>query len=182
MSIKEPPTLGITEVRGESPTVTARIELGENDDRRTSPERRIGSTDRRKSARRRTLKKARTYWPNGDSVECSVRNLSAMGALLEGRSPIPNTFDLVIDGDQHRISCSVIWRDGNRAGVRFAEPEGRLGLAEGAVSRALEYRQYAEVCRDLARSPKAKSQKLLLKMAVTWEALAQQTVESADKP
>jgi len=182
MSIKAKRALGITEVLDETPTITACIELSENDDRRNSPERRIAFTDRRESPRRKTLKNARTYWPNGDSVECSVRNLSATGAQLAGRGPIPNTFDLVVDCYQHRISCFVIWRDGNRVGVRFAEPEVRIGVAEGAVCRALEYSHYAEVCRNLARSSHAWRQKLLLKMAVTWEVLARQSAEKTDAP
>lgn len=76
--------------------------------------------DRRRSARRRILKGGRTFWPNGDSSECSVRNLSDEGAQLQFCGPCPSTFDLIIDGDNSRRSCAVIWRKGNRVGVQFS--------------------------------------------------------------
>ena len=91
---------------------------GAIDDRRKS-------ADRRRLPRRKTWKNGRTLWPNGDSCECIVRNLSETGAQLELRGPIPNRFDLLVDGDQWRLSCSVVWRKENRLltmARRSAEP------------------------------------------------------------
>jgi hypothetical protein len=86
------------EVHAELPVITGRIELVEIDDRRQTPalERRIAVAERRGSPRRKILKIARTYWQNGDSVECGIRNLSESGAQLEVRGPIPNSFDLAL--------------------------------------------------------------------------------------
>src|SRR5579864_4632966 len=89
-----------------------RMQLGEIDDRRTTPDRRLAS-------RRKILKFGKTFWPNGDSSECLVYNLSETGAQLEVRSPVPNVFDLLVEGDPWRRSCSVVWRKANRAGVKF---------------------------------------------------------------
>jgi hypothetical protein len=159
------------EVHAELPVITGRIELVEIDDRRQTPalERRIAVAERRGSPRRKILKIARTYWQNGDSVECGIRNLSESGAQLEVRGPIPNSFDLVIDCDQFRRTCCVIWRNAGRIGVRFVEQNTPAQVSGGSVSRITEFRQYAEVCRTLARSSELWSREMLLKMAAAWE-------------
>src|ERR1700676_4784199 len=91
------------------------IRLGEIDARRLT-------RNRRGSSRRKILKSGRTFWPNGDSCECTVYNLSDTGARLDTHSPVPNVFDLVVDGDPWRRSCVVIWRKENRIGVKFDAP------------------------------------------------------------
>src|SRR5271163_2925716 len=90
------------------------VQLGEIDDRRRQP-------DRRGSLRRKILKRGLTYWPNGDSSECTVYNLSETGAQLELRGLAPNLFDLVVEGDRWRRRCSVVWRKANRVGVQFQD-------------------------------------------------------------
>ena len=160
--------------------ITGRIEIGEIDDRRTSPERRTAVTDRRGSPRRKVLKNGRTCWLNGDSIECSVRNLSETGAQLEVRGPVPNTFGLVIDCDRYRRTCQVIWRDGGRLGVKFVELSGASKVTEGPVSRMSDFRRYAEACRTLARSSDVLSRAILLEMAVAWEAQARRPRRKAD--
>jgi hypothetical protein len=90
----------------------AGIQLAEIDDRRQN-------SDRRGLPRRKIIKGGRTFWPNGDSSECIVYNLSASGAHLEIRGPAPNVFDLEIDGDRSRRSCVVVWRKAKRIGVKF---------------------------------------------------------------
>lgn len=149
---------------------TGRIEPSQLDDRRTSPERRIAENDRRALPRRKMLKVGRTYWANGYSIECKVRNLSETGALLEVCGMIPNTFDLVIGADQFRRSCSVVWRNSERVGVRFIEARKPTLPSEGLVSKSTEFRQYAEFCRSLAGGADALSREMLLKMALAWEA------------
>lgn len=160
--------------------ITGRIEIGEIDDRRTSPERRGALTDRRGSPRRKILKNGRTYWLNGDSIECSVRNLSETGAQLEVCGPIPSTFGLVIDCDHYRRTCHVVWRDGGRVGVRFVEPNGAAKVTKGSVRRISDFRRYAEACRTLARSSDVLSREILLEMAVAWEAQARRPRRRAD--
>jgi PilZ domain len=90
---------------------------------RMNPEHRITGSDRRGSSRSRLLKTGRTYWQNGDSGECCVRNLSETGAQIVVHGPIPNVFDLVIGSGEFRRSCCVVWRNNNRVGVRFVESD-----------------------------------------------------------
>jgi len=160
------------DARTKSLADTGRIEPSELDDRRTFAERRIAVNERRGSPRRKILKVGRTYWPNGDSIECSVRNLSESGAQLEVNGTIPKTFDLVIGVEQFRRSCSVVWRNSERVGVRFIDSRKPARSPERLVNKITEFRQYAEFCRTLARGADAMSREMLLKMAIAWEAHA----------
>ena len=107
----------------ETPTDT----LPTIDDRRVAPrgsaptidDRRVAVADRRMAVRMRTLKGGQIVWPTGASVKCVVSNLSQMGARLEVHSPVPDTFQLVFDGDGSRRSCNVVWRKETRVGVKF---------------------------------------------------------------
>jgi PilZ domain-containing protein len=164
--------LGMQDARTKSPVDTGLIELPELDDRRSFSERRMAASDRRDTPRRKMLKVGRTYWANGDSIECSVRNLSESGAQLQVRGTIPNIFDLVIGDDQFRRSCCVVWRNAERVGVRFIESFKPVRSSVGPVSRITEFRQYAEFCRTLARGADVLSREMLLKMATAWEAHA----------
>lgn len=131
----------------------------EIDDRRLRP-------DRRESARRKILKGGRTFWPNGDSSECIVYNLSDTGAQLGLRGPAPNIFDLVIEGDPRRYSCSVVWRNANRVGVKFKNQTRTVPLKP--VSAAAQCRRYADECRKLAERVAPADRELLLEMAFSW--------------
>ena len=168
------------DARTKSPGSSGHGELPEVDDRRTSPERRGSAGDRRVAPRRKTLKTGRTYWPNGDSSECGIRNVSETGAQLEVRGPIPNAFDLVIGGDPLRLSCSVVWRQMGRLGVRFADPHRPSRASENLVGRTAEFRQYADICRTLARGADALTREVLLKMAAAWEMYARRPRKRAN--
>jgi hypothetical protein len=133
------------------------------DDRRINPDRRINS-DRRISPRKKVLKGGRTAWQNGDSTECIVHNLSATGAHLQIRGPVPKTFNLIIDGDQLSWACCVVWRNANRVGVKF---EGQCEIAGLTPS----FKQHAYQCRTLAERVAALDRDTLLRMADAWEAL-----------
>jgi hypothetical protein len=137
------------------------IELGEVDDRQKNP-------DRRRLPRRKTWKNARTFWSNGDSSECIVRNLSESGAQLELRGPLPNRFDLLVEGDQFRRSCSVVWRRENRAGVMFDEPPPPSGYAKEPFGNISDFRYYVSACSELAERALPKDRALLLEMAQAW--------------
>ena len=137
--------------------------VDDTDDRRTNPDRRTNS-DRRRAPRKKVLKGGRTAWQNGDSTECTVHNLSATGAHLQIRGPVPKTFNLIIDGDQVSRSCCVVWRNANRVGVKF---EGQLEIA-GSTSL---FKQHANQCRTLAERVTALDREALLRMAEAWEGL-----------
>jgi hypothetical protein len=134
------------------------------EDRRINPDRRANS-DRRRSLRKKVLKGGRTAWPNGDSTECIVHNLSATGAHLQIHGPVPKTFNLIIDGDQVSRSCCVVWRNASRVGVKF---EGQLEIAALKSS----FKQNAKQCRTLAQGAASADRDALLSMADAWEALA----------
>lgn len=61
----------------------------------------------------------------GTTIDCTVRNLSVIGACLVVTSPmgIPNEFELVLDRDKVPLRCSVAWRAANRIGVWFTAPD-----------------------------------------------------------
>jgi hypothetical protein len=129
-------------------------------------------SDRRGAPRRKLLRGARAVWQNGDSTECIVHDLSETGANLEIRGPIPKTIDLLIDGDQSRRSCCVIWRQANRVGVRFQEPPQFVRAPVDSLRIVSAYREHADECRTLAKRAEPSDRGTLLKMAGTWEALA----------
>jgi len=67
----------------------------------------------------KTLKGAQIIWLTGAPVKCVVRNLSQTGAKIEVRDPVPETFELVFDGDENRHPCRVVWRKEFQIGVQF---------------------------------------------------------------
>ena len=134
------------------------------EDRRINPDREA-NVDRRKSPRKRVLRGGLTAWPNGDSTACTVHNLSATGAHLQIRGPVPRTFNLIIDGDHVSRSCCVVWRNASRVGVKF---EGELEIAALKSS----FKHHAKQCRALAQGAVSADRDTLLSMANAWEALA----------
>jgi len=138
-----------------------RMQLGEIDDRRTTPDRRLAS-------RRKILKSGKTFWPNGDSSECLVYNLSETGAQLEVRSPVPNVFDLLVEGDPWRRSCSVVWRKANRAGVKFQEQSQLLASRKSLANQLSDCRRFAEMCQSMAERAKLPDRERLFEMAAAW--------------
>lgn len=75
---------------------------------------------KRAALRQRVLKSASIEF-NGGVIDCVIRNISETGAALEVASPlgIPETFNLVLSGDQPRRRCQVAWRRDKRIGVAF---------------------------------------------------------------
>ena len=72
--------------------------------------------------RKRTLKKGRIVFNERRStIDCTVRNLSAQGALLLVATlvGIPDSFDLTIDSDMARHRASVVWKRDGQLGVKF---------------------------------------------------------------
>jgi hypothetical protein len=77
-------------------------------------------TDSRKARRQRTFKGGSISLSTG-ILDCTVRNLSETGSLIELQNPAmtPDTFTLIIKPELLRRSCQVAWRDGRRIGVQF---------------------------------------------------------------
>lgn len=80
--------------------------------------------DVRIATRRRVLKGGSITF-GGGAIDCSVRNLSETGAALEVASPVglPETFVLVVEMEQTRRPCRVVWRKATRVGVHFLAAE-----------------------------------------------------------
>jgi hypothetical protein len=142
------------------------VEIGEIDRRKTP--------DRRRAVRRKVFKIGRAFWPNADSSECLVYNLSETGAQLEARSLVPNVFDLLIEGDPWRRSCAVVWRRANRVGVRFQEERRLAPRRKGLRTQFDEYRRFAEICQKMAERAISSDRELLLEMAEAWPAVIRQ--------
>lgn len=83
-----------------------------------------GEGERRKVQRQRTLKGGTISFNRAGGIDCRVRNLSAKGACLEVASQvgIPASFDLIIEHDNLRQHCEVVWRTATRLGVEFRGP------------------------------------------------------------
>ena len=57
------------------------------------------------------------------TFDCTVRNLTAQGALLDTASPfgLPDRFRLVVASQAISRQCRVVWRRGTRLGVIFID-------------------------------------------------------------
>ena len=74
----------------------------------------------RRAARRNVLRAASLSFGK-KRLTCTVRNLSATGASIEGAnlSQVPDTFTLVLEMESAERACRVVWRRKARIGVRF---------------------------------------------------------------
>lgn len=80
--------------------------------------------DPRSGPRRKQLKSGIVAF-NGrhSTLPCLVRELSEAGARLEiDQAHVPDTFELIVELDGLEADCEVIWRRGDRVGVRFTSP------------------------------------------------------------
>ena len=134
----------------------------ETDDRRKLPERRF-------SSRKKLFRAGKTLWPNGDSTECVVHNMSTTGAKLEVFGPAPNSFDLIVDGDSIRRPCYVVWRKANMIGIRFQVEMDLAPLLHVRTRPIGGFRQYVEACESLAQRASPSDRDTLLEMAKAWK-------------
>ena len=76
--------------------------------------------EQRRAQRDRVLKVG-TIEFGGGAIDCSIRNISKFGAVLEVVSlvGIPENFTLVIPADRVRHQCSLVWRSERRIGLVF---------------------------------------------------------------
>jgi PilZ domain len=76
----------------------------------------------RQEPRKRALKSGKIVFNNRFSaIDCTVRNLSAKGAMLLIAGPIgiPDAFTLELESGALKRDCRVVWRDERRLGVVF---------------------------------------------------------------
>jgi hypothetical protein len=78
--------------------------------------------ERRAKPRQRVLK-AGTIEFDGGSVDCTIRNMSPIGAALDVASPvgIPHEITLNIKSRHQRQNCHIVWRKEKRIVVAFAD-------------------------------------------------------------
>jgi hypothetical protein len=94
-------------------------------------------SERRTDHRSRTLKGARIVYNRGyGTVECTVRNLSDKGALVETAEVIglPRDLVLYINPDHTGRPCRVIWHEGKRMGVEFTATEAEFAARPASQS------------------------------------------------
>ena len=79
--------------------------------------------ERRRKPRTRTLKSGRILLNHRRSaIDCTVRNLSPLGACLNVASAIgiPERFDVIFDADRSIRPCRMVWHREKQIGVEFA--------------------------------------------------------------
>lgn len=76
--------------------------------------------ERRRTQRQRVFK-AGTISFGGASIDCTIRNLTSLGASLNVASPvgIPDKFVLIVRSDDTTRQCIVVWRKEKQIGVAF---------------------------------------------------------------
>jgi len=76
----------------------------------------------RRAAKRQRVFKAGTIEFDGSGVDCTIRNMSPIGAALDVASPvgIPHEITLNIASSHERKNCRIVWRKEKRIGVVFA--------------------------------------------------------------
>ncbi len=77
--------------------------------------------EHRRIPRRNTMRAARISFDR-ESMTCTVRNISATGASIEGANlaRTPDHFVLVMEMESAARSCKVVWRANTRIGVQFS--------------------------------------------------------------
>lgn len=88
--------------------------------------------EKRSGPRMRVLKAGKIAF-GGSAIDCTIRNMSSSGALLEVESPlgIPHRFILVIPADQISRPCRRIWVSERRIGVLFDKADDSAPVERG---------------------------------------------------
>ena len=92
--------------------------------------------DQRNTARKRSFLAAYASAGGGPAtIFCMVRDLSSGGAKLEvdGAQPLPDRFDLQINGRDRLFHVEVSWRTPTVLGVRFV---AKSSVARPALAQA----------------------------------------------
>jgi len=94
-------------------------------------------TERRTHQRSRTFKGARIVYNHGyAAIDCTVRNLTDKGALIETAEVVglPHDLILYINPDHTGRPCRVIWHEGKRMGVEFTATEAEFAARPASQS------------------------------------------------
>jgi hypothetical protein len=77
--------------------------------------------ENRRASRRNILRAGRIKFAR-QSLTCTVRNISATGASIEGTNlaGTPDNFTLMIEMESSERRCTVVWRKKTRIGVHFS--------------------------------------------------------------
>jgi hypothetical protein len=78
--------------------------------------------EKRRESRARTLRAARIVFNQRRSViDCTVRNLSTVGACLNVASTlgIPENFEVLFDVDTVPRPCHMVWHKEKQIGIEF---------------------------------------------------------------
>jgi hypothetical protein len=77
--------------------------------------------ENRRAPRRNVLRAGRISFAD-ESMTCTVRNISAIGASIGGANlnGTPDTFTLVLEMESRARLCTVVWRNKTQIGVRFS--------------------------------------------------------------
>ena len=80
-----------------------------------------GADTIRQAAPRHRILKAGTISFGGGTIDCTVRKLSETGAALEVVTPlfIPDRFTPIVQSEQLKRPCHIVWRKEKRLGVAF---------------------------------------------------------------
>jgi PilZ domain len=74
-----------------------------------------------RTATRKRVLKAGTIAFGGETIACTVRNISDSGAALDVATALwfPDRFTLGIESDRFSKPCHIVWRKEKRIGVAF---------------------------------------------------------------
>jgi hypothetical protein len=89
--------------------------------------------ERRQLPRQRVLKGAIIYFnKESSSVDCIVRNLTAIGARLDLESThfVPDRFDLLIKQEHQLYPAELVWRGAKNLGIRFTGAPRKLAAQQ----------------------------------------------------
>lgn len=77
-------------------------------------------TEKRAAQRHKVFKRGMIAY-GGGGFDCTVRDLSPIGARIEVAAPVglPETFMLVIEADHFMRRCRAVWSDQKRIGLAF---------------------------------------------------------------
>jgi hypothetical protein len=77
--------------------------------------------DEKRTAPRHKKLKAGTIEFGGGAIDCTVRNMSEIGAALDVVTPlfIPDRFTLHVPSEHFKKPCRIVWRKEKRIGVAF---------------------------------------------------------------
>ena len=78
------------------------------------------ASDKRKASRRDVMRAGKISFAR-QSMTCTVRNISATGAAIEGTNiaGLPDFFRLVMEMESAARDCKVVWRKPKQIGVEF---------------------------------------------------------------